>query len=402
MARAIVLAMRWIALLLLYSLPTTSASATASGDFVADFFLLEHPAPATRQVDRLGVSGSMDGARRAWLTTDILTPVQRSARFEATTHLILSVGADGRVDGCEILASGLSADQDRQTCAMLATQANFRPRYRVPGEATAWAANFSVRWRTIPRSELPPTVGLPRVTARLDDAAPQWPRLTSDNLLRVRAFPSLAARLPGDAPPGRTYLDLEVVAATGARQCRIGVASGQAALDDLACEIAKSLPLEYARLNEGASRVLPLLFIWEGAASHIRVPLASYWDRGAAPSNFDPLDKRDKSPLPHPRRPRILSAKFERTDLSGLFASDLDFMHLFLDVATDSEGRVTACSADYPAGKMRFAEAGCKLVREWRIAPDLDVFGDPVASTRPLPFMLGRQGLFPDPSSLRR
>lgn len=65
---------------------------------------------------------------------------------EGLTRFRLSIGADGRVTGCEITGSSGSADLDATTCAKVSSRARFVPALGGDGMPTTGSYAGSVRW----------------------------------------------------------------------------------------------------------------------------------------------------------------------------------------------------------------------------------------------------------------
>lgn len=59
----------------------------------------------------------------------------------------MTIGADGRVRNCEILASSGSADLDRATCANVAKRARFKPATDDTGAAVSGSYSSAVKWQ---------------------------------------------------------------------------------------------------------------------------------------------------------------------------------------------------------------------------------------------------------------
>lgn len=58
----------------------------------------------------------------------------------------MTIGADGRVRNCEIVASSGSADLDRATCTNVAKRARFNPATDATGAAVGGSYTSAVKW----------------------------------------------------------------------------------------------------------------------------------------------------------------------------------------------------------------------------------------------------------------
>ena len=86
------------------------------------------------------------GAPGLWVTTDDYpTSALRQGR-EGTTRFRVTVGADGRVAGCEIVSSSGSPDLDAATCRNVSKRGRFDPATDGQGAKVGGSWTSSVKW----------------------------------------------------------------------------------------------------------------------------------------------------------------------------------------------------------------------------------------------------------------
>lgn len=66
---------------------------------------------------------------------------------QGTTTVRLSIGADGRVTGCDVVSSSGSSALDRQTCTVLQRRARFTPARDSNGQPTSDTFTQRITWR---------------------------------------------------------------------------------------------------------------------------------------------------------------------------------------------------------------------------------------------------------------
>lgn len=76
---------------------------------------------------------------------------------EGTTGVQLTIGTDGRVTGCEIIASAGNHSLDQATCQLLQRRARFEPAKDGQGRSVEGRYSASISWR-LPQSEPVPFV----------------------------------------------------------------------------------------------------------------------------------------------------------------------------------------------------------------------------------------------------
>ena len=81
-----------------------------------------------------------------WATSDDYPARALREEREGTTRFRVTVGADGRVRNCEVLASSGSTDLDAATCANIAKRARFAPATDASGARVAGHYTSAVRW----------------------------------------------------------------------------------------------------------------------------------------------------------------------------------------------------------------------------------------------------------------
>lgn len=87
------------------------------------------------------------GRDSEWVTTDDYPSSAIREEAEGTTATRISVGADGRVTGCEVTSSSGNAALDQAACRNLQRRARFEPALDRDGNPTASTFTKRVRWQ---------------------------------------------------------------------------------------------------------------------------------------------------------------------------------------------------------------------------------------------------------------
>ncbi|WEK47643.1 MAG: TonB family protein [Candidatus Andeanibacterium colombiense] len=90
------------------------------------------------------------GDRARWVTTDDYPSSEIRAEHSGVTGYRLSIAANGKVTGCEVMRSSGWPKLDAATCANVARRAKFEPGSDTSGMKAAGSYSGSVVW-TIPR-----------------------------------------------------------------------------------------------------------------------------------------------------------------------------------------------------------------------------------------------------------
>lgn len=90
------------------------------------------------------------GTPGLWVTSDHYPAAALRQEREGTTRFRVTVSADGRVGGCEIVGSSGSPDLDAATCRQIVRSARFEPASDAQGTKVGGSWTSSVRW-VIPR-----------------------------------------------------------------------------------------------------------------------------------------------------------------------------------------------------------------------------------------------------------
>lgn len=86
------------------------------------------------------------GVPGQWVTTDDYPSAALRQGREGTTRFRVTVGADGRVAGCEIVGSSGSPDLDAATCRNVTKRARFDPATDGSGAQVRGSWTSSVKW----------------------------------------------------------------------------------------------------------------------------------------------------------------------------------------------------------------------------------------------------------------
>lgn len=86
------------------------------------------------------------GSPGKWATTDDYPAAALREEREGVARFRVTIGADGRVNNCEILASSGSTDLDRATCSNVAKRAQFKPATDDTDAAVSGSYSSAVKW----------------------------------------------------------------------------------------------------------------------------------------------------------------------------------------------------------------------------------------------------------------
>lgn len=86
------------------------------------------------------------GSPGKWATSDDYPAAALREVREGVARFRVTIGADGRVRNCEILASSGSSDLDRATCANVAKRARFKPATDDTGATVSGSYTSAVKW----------------------------------------------------------------------------------------------------------------------------------------------------------------------------------------------------------------------------------------------------------------
>jgi TonB family protein len=308
----------------------------------------------------------------SWITPADVPAEYRRRPFRNVSIVVVDVDTAGKPTGCRSPRASPEPRLDSLACDLLMKRSSFKIRYSGPAQPMPYRFFASIVWRTIPAAELgregPPPSIVPSTDPRSPAPPPSgsiasysaWPRLNWHGGLVPGPAPSIQSEWPGGAE-GIIALDLDLSAAKGVTDCRVGVSSGDPALDEAACRVARTVPVRYPHPCEFClDRTLPLQVVWKKAGSRIRLPLP--------PDSPAYVGERRQV------AGTLASADFAR--LADRSVSD----HLVSPLLSiDSDGRPTQCrSAAYSSGNRAVDSRLCELIlRRMRYSRRTDVFGDP-------------------------
>lgn len=105
------------------------------------------PPPAAPPPPRFSPTGAVPrGNPGSWVTTDDYPSRALREGATGTTGFRLSVGPDGRANGCEITSSSGNAELDAATCKYAQSRARFTPAKDGEGQPTSGSYTSRVRW----------------------------------------------------------------------------------------------------------------------------------------------------------------------------------------------------------------------------------------------------------------
>lgn len=311
----------------------------------------------------------------------------RRRPFSAFTIVSVEVDRAGAVTGCRVLRPSGQPRLDRLACERLRRLEGYAPLYVGPGHPAEAHWTYAIGFETIERgrglSAFQPAPPSPPPPPPSSDYIGQWPRFGHAGELRPAALPGIQAMFPSGARrrEGTVSLDLVTTREGGIVECRIGVGSGDQALDQAACAAARQLDLRYEWPNLYAGRKsLPLQVVWRRAGgSHIRPPLLMPWQTRSAPMPRDPADPRTAT---HREREPLPEVTLTAQDLAGVQPLFPRSPYAFVGIDTDARGRIRQCRLEQPTGLPALDARLCRIVRARLVpAPRMDVFGDPTEGT---------------------
>ena len=126
---------------------TDDASASGStlppGPSPTPTALPEPPKPLPTFTPRLARPAN---SQATWVTTDDYPAMELKREVEGTVRYRLSVGSNGRVTACEVLATSGSARLDDAACRNITRRARFEPATNEAGEKVVGTFTGTVRW----------------------------------------------------------------------------------------------------------------------------------------------------------------------------------------------------------------------------------------------------------------
>lgn len=100
------------------------------------------PPPAPVKVQPARAKGSLPGL----FSTDDYPPDALRNEQQGTTAVRLTIGADGRVSGCDVTSSSGSPSLDSATCRIIRARARYTPAKGSDGKATGDTDSARIRW----------------------------------------------------------------------------------------------------------------------------------------------------------------------------------------------------------------------------------------------------------------
>jgi TonB family protein len=318
-----------------------------------------------------GDGDSWNIAWQSWITPADLPAEYRQRDFVSQSVVDVDVDTQGKPAGCHSPFAGFEPSLDVLACELLMKRSSFKIRYSAPRQPVAYRFMASILWRTVSAEkarEGPPPILISTTDPQPPAPPPSgsvasydaWPRLNWYKGLVPGPAPSIQSEWPAGSE-GIVALDLDLSAEKGVTNCRIGISSGNPALDEAACRVARTLPVRYSQPCEFClDHTLPLQIVWKKAGSLIRRPLpadspAYVGDRRQIAGSLAPAD----------------FAKLADRSVSRHLVSPL--------LAIDKDGKPTQCvSWGYSSGNAAVDARLCALIlKRMLYSPRTDVFGDP-------------------------
>jgi periplasmic protein TonB len=104
------------------------------------------PPPPPPTVDRSRPSRPRGNAQ-SWVTTDDYPSSAQREGAEGTTGTRMTIGADGRVQSCDVTSSSGNSALDQAACRNLQRRARYEPALDRDGNPTTSTATRNVRWQ---------------------------------------------------------------------------------------------------------------------------------------------------------------------------------------------------------------------------------------------------------------
>lgn len=375
------------------------SEAPAEGRWVTNVHLLyRHLGPADAQAPGLDALAPpfRTLATNRWIRPDQVPDDLRRRPLSAITVVAVEIDPEGRATECRVLRASGEPRLDRLACEQISARETSRALYAGPGRPIASRWTVGIGWETLDRERgqsafvsavpvhaAPPPPPPPPPPG----AGPYWPPLNWEGHLRPESLPSIQAMFPAPARrrQGTVGVVLAQSAAGGITSCIVASSSGDPVLDRAGCAAARRLDLRYREPCTYCSVApMPLEIVWRRrGGSHIRPPLLPPWTSEAAlPMPRDPADSR--AATRYPQRPFEL-LDVGAADLAGIDLSKAYRPGIFLRVEADMDGRVRSCVVSYTSGIAALDEQLCRLARQrLRLAPVVDVFGDPARAEVPV------------------
>lgn len=179
-----------------------------------------------------------------WANTNDYPPIALQKELEGTTGFSVTVGPDGRVSGCQIIASSGSPDLDQATCLNVTRRARFDPALDAKGNPISGRYQNRVRWQ-IPSLV---SMGSPPLQS---NSYPRSPQIVNPMTLRIATEDYPASALAA-LQQGVTGFSLDIDAAGKVGSCDIIASSGFPELDRQSCVVAQKWMFEPARNLNGS------------------------------------------------------------------------------------------------------------------------------------------------------
>lgn len=174
-----------------------------------------------------------------WANTNDYPPQALRQQLEGTTGFSVTVGPDGRITECNIMASSGSPELDQATCMNVTRRARFDPALDAGGRPVSGRYQNRVRWQ-IPSLV---SMGSPPLQS---NSYPRSPQIVNPMTLRIAADDYPVAALAA-LQQGMTVFSLDIDASGKVRNCAITTSSGFPVLDRQSCVVAQKWAFEPAR-----------------------------------------------------------------------------------------------------------------------------------------------------------
>ena len=229
---------------LIYLLAMTAATSNAAMQSVsppAVIRVINTPDPAVFMTRPNPVPAGNPGL---WATTNDYPLKALRDEIEGTSAFSVTVGPDGHVTECQIIASSGSPDLDQATCMNVTRRARFDPAMDAKGNPVSGSYQNRVRWQ-IPGMV---SMGSPPLQA---NSYPRSPQIVNPMVLRIATQDYPAAALAA-LQQGMTVFSLDIDASGKVGGCAITTSSSFLELDRQSCVVAQKWVFEPARNLEGS------------------------------------------------------------------------------------------------------------------------------------------------------
>jgi hypothetical protein len=296
----------------------------------------------------------------------------------------IDVNPNSSARTCAIIVPSERPDLDTRACKIFSSRSGYRVRYRAPLQPIENRLIYGVTWAKPERLHGGGS-GLSAGGLPIDRS---WPRRSWASHVTFLGTPDISKAYPQAAFRDRTEktalvgLDVFFSAATGFSNCEIGLPSGSREIDSAACDVVRTLKLEYPNPCTicGDWLPIPIKILWRPSGSIVRLPVG-----GPAPR----IDDRNavwplQGSFAGGSRPSFQwkSGSPNRKRLPKALRRLGGGMQIPLKIDFSETGAITGCPPNKANTRTLSISELCSFVQNAGLIIGFsDVFGDPVAGS---------------------